>query len=58
MQSHVAAQLDLLMAALPPTERPEGKMVLTPEGKWLFPWTVIRMVAPCHPFNLRSRLQT
>lgn len=45
---------DLLMATLLPAERPEGKMALTPEGKWLFPWTLIKMVAPCHHFNLRS----
>lgn len=58
VQSHVAAQLDLLMAVPLPTERPEGKMALTPEGKQLFPWTVIKMVALCHPFNLRSWLET
>lgn len=58
MRSHVAAQLDLLMAVPLPTERPQGKMALTPEGKRLFAWTVIKMVALCHPFNLRSWLET
>lgn len=58
MQSHVAAQLGLIMAVLLPAERPEGKMGLTPEGKQLFPWTVIKMVAQCHLFNLRFCLET
>ncbi|KAJ7414208.1 hypothetical protein WISP_86209 [Willisornis vidua] len=57
-QSHVAAQLDLLMAVPLPAERPEGKMALAPEGKRLFPWIVIKMVALCQAFNLRSWLET
>lgn len=44
-QSHVAAQLDLLMAALLPAERPEGRMALAPGGEWLFPGMVIEVVA-------------
>lgn len=58
MQSHVAAQLDLLMAVLLPTERPEGETALTLEAKQPFPWMVIKMVAPCHLLNLSSCLET
>lgn len=54
----MAAQLDWLMAALLPAERPEGKMALAPEGEWLFPGMLIEMVALCHNFNLRSWLET
>lgn len=54
----MAAQLDLLMAALFPAERPEGRMALAPGGEWLFPGMVIEVVAQCHDFNLRSWLET
>lgn len=57
-QSHVAAQLDLLMAVLLPAERPEGKMALAAEGERLFPGIIIKMVTLCHDFNLRSWLET
>lgn len=57
-QSHVAAQLDLWMAVLLPAERPEGRWLWLQKENGLFPGMVIRMVAPCHNFNLRSWLET
>lgn len=54
----MAAQLGLWMDVLLPAERPEGRWLWLQKENGLFPGMVIRAVAPCHDFNLRSCLET